>query len=259
MTEIQRNQIADYLNTGSVISPVWSLMGAGFNSLDEKPNAQKKTQVYINDAAATSSIKSYEPSFSFDTDFISDELAIAALYAIGRDEETGSAAQMEYVRVELFEAGAGTNLYKARKFTVAVEISSLEGKGGDTVHVIGTLNNVGTFVDGEFNVVTLEFIPAVAALSELEITSSAGATDKTIIGIYPLTPGTGYHYVYKSGATVTNPIYGADLTSGWTAIVNGEELTGLTVGHKIVVAKVLTAGNLCRGLSNQATVVLGVA
>lgn len=257
MAEKMRNEIADYLNTGTILSPVWSLMGAGFNSLDEKPQAQIKSQVYINDSAETSSIKSYKPVFNFDTDLIDDEAAILKLYLVGRDQKIGSLAELEYVRVELFRDGAGANLYKARKFTVAVEVSSLEGKGGDTIHVIGTLNNVGTFVDGEFNVSTLDFVPAVAALDELEITSSAGASDKTIIGIYPLTPETLHHYVYKSGATVTNPVYGADLTLGWTTLVNGEELAGLTAGHKIVVAKVLTAGNLCRGLSNQADVVLG--
>ncbi|CAK0743305.1 hypothetical protein CCP3SC1AL1_110045 [Gammaproteobacteria bacterium] len=257
MSEIMRNQIADYLNTGSIVSPSWALMGAGFNSLDEKPAAQIKSQVYINDASETSSIKSYKPVFSFDTDLITDEDAIEKLYDIGRNERIGSGAQVEYVRVELFQAGAGTNLYKARKFTVAVEVATLEGKGGETVKVTGNLNNVGSFVDGEFNVVTKEFIAYDADLSTLEITSSAGATAKTIIGIYPLTPGTGYSYRYKSAASVTLPVYGDDLTAGWTALINGAELTGLTAGHEIVVAKVLTAGNLCRGLSNKATVVLG--
>ena len=65
--------------------------------------------------------------------------------------------------------------------------------------------------------------------------------------------------VYKSAASVTLPVFDDDLTSGWTAIVNGEELTGLTVDHQIAVAKVLTDGNLCKGISNKATVVLGVA
>jgi len=257
MAEKMRNEIADYLNTGTILSPVWSLMGAGFNSLDEKPQAQIKSQVYINDSAETSSIKSYKPVFNFDTDLIDDEAAVMKLYLVGRDQKIGALAELEYIRVELFRDGAGANLYKARKFTVAVEVSSLEGKGGDTIHVIGTLNNVGTFVDGEFNVSTLEFIPAVDALDELEITSSAGGTDKTIIGIYPLTPGSGYHYVYKSAASVSAPVFDQDLTSGWTELVNGEELSGLTAGHEIYVAKVLTAGNLCKGLSNKATVVLG--
>jgi hypothetical protein len=57
MAEIMRNQIADYLNTGSVLAPSWALMGVGFNTLDENPAAQTKSVVYINDAAETSSIK----------------------------------------------------------------------------------------------------------------------------------------------------------------------------------------------------------
>ena len=48
--KITRNLIADYLNTGTSASPVYSLMGAGFNSLDENPNAQTDKKTYINES-----------------------------------------------------------------------------------------------------------------------------------------------------------------------------------------------------------------
>ena len=256
MSEIMRNQIADYLNTGSVLAPSWALMGVGFNTLDENPAAQTKSVVYINDAAETSSIKSYKPSFPFDTDLISDEAAIEKLYDIGRNEKTGALAQVEYVRVELFKAGSGANLYKARKFTVSVEVASLAGKGGETVKVTGNLNNVGSFVDGEFNTVTKEFVAYTGELSEIVLSVAAGAADKCKIAVYPFTVPAGYAYVYKAAADVPLPVFDADITA-WTPCVNGEELAGLTAGHEIVVAKRETATNKCKGVSNIELVVLG--
>lgn len=257
MAEIMRNQIVDYLNTGSIVSPSWALMGVGFNTLDENPSAQIKSSVYINDAAETSSIKSYKPVFPFDTDLISDEAAIAKLYDIGRNQRTGSSAQVEYVRVELFNAGSQENRYKARKFTVAVEVAGLAGPGGETVKVTGNLNNVGSFVDGEFDTVNKVFYAYAGALDTLEIAVEAGDASEMKVGIYPLTPEAGTSYVYKSAASVAPlPAFDADLSVGWTAVVNGKAIAGLTDGHEFVVAKI-NGANLCKGLSNVATVVVG--
>jgi hypothetical protein len=256
MAEIMRNQIADYLNVGSVLSPSWALMGVGFNTLDENPSAQIKSTVYINDAAETSSIKSYKPVFPFDTDLISDEAAIAKLYDIGRNHRTGSAAQIEYVRVELFKAGSTATRFKARKFTTSVEVAGLAGPGGETVKVTGNLNNVGSFVDGEFDTTSKVFYAYAGALDTLEIAVEAGDPTEMKVGIYPLTPEAGTSYVYKSAASVTLPVYDADLSSGWTAVVNGAAIAGLTAGHEFVVAKI-DASDLCKGLSNVATVVVG--
>jgi len=257
MAEIMRNQIADYLNVGSLVSPSWALMGVGFNTLDENPAAQIKSTVYINDAAASSSIKSYNPVFPFDTDLISDEAAIEKLYDIGRNQRTGSAAQVEYVRVELFKAGSAANRFKARKFTVSVEVAGLAGPGGETVKVTGNLNNIGTFVDGEFDTVNKVFYAFAGALSTLEIAVEAGDPTEMKVGIYPLTPEAGTSYVYKSAASVSPlPVYDADLSVGWTAVVNGKAIAGLTAGHEFVVAKI-DGASLCKGLSNVATVVVG--
>ena len=88
------------------------------------------------------------------------------LYKIGRDELTGADAERDYIRVELFEPVASKeNTFKARKFRVAVEVASCAGAGGETIKVTGNLNNVGTFVDGEFNTTTKTFTEAGATES----------------------------------------------------------------------------------------------
>lgn len=154
---VQRNKIADYLNVGTD-TEAYELMGAGFNTLDENPAAQIDTKTYINDASATSTIKGYQTQFPFDTDLIKSEKAIMHLYEVGRDQKTGANAETDYVRVELFNPIASqTGKFKARKFHVAIEVASFAGAGGETIKVTGNLNNVGTFVDGTFDVATKKF------------------------------------------------------------------------------------------------------
>ncbi len=134
---VMRHQIADYLNTGTTETPAYSLMGVGFNTLDENPNAQTDSKTYVNQKSQTSHIKSYQTQFPFDTDLIASEEAVMALYEIGRDQKTGADAELEYVRVDLFSpvTGEGSeNTFKARKFKVAASVTGIAGAGGETVN-----------------------------------------------------------------------------------------------------------------------------
>jgi len=156
---IIRNMIADYLDVGVISTPHWVLMGAGFNTLDENPQAQIDTKAYISDRAATSIIKGYQTQFPFDTDLIESEEAVMALYYVGRNQLQGGMAEFNYIRTELFLEGAVTGTHPARRFRVAVEVSGITGAGAEVVHVTGNLNKVGDFVDGDFNISTKTFTP----------------------------------------------------------------------------------------------------
>lgn len=155
---VMRYDIADYLDTGTTSTPNYALMGVGFNSLDESPNAQKDSKTYIHQKSQTSTIKGYQTTFAFDTDLIASDDAIMKLYDIGRNQKTGADAELNYVRVELFQPDETLeNTFKARKFKVAVEVASIAGEGGGNVKVTGNLNGVGDFVDGTFNTETKTF------------------------------------------------------------------------------------------------------
>lgn len=163
MEKVMRHQIADYLNTGTAEEEAYALMGAGFNSLNEEAGAQTESVTYINDKSATKYVKSYETVFPFETDLISDEDAVTFIYDVGRNQKTGTDAETDYVRVELFSpvsAPETPNTFKARKFRVSVEVSSTEGEGGSIVKMSGNLNVVGDFVDGTFDTSTKTFTPA---------------------------------------------------------------------------------------------------
>lgn len=161
---IIRWQIADYLNVGNTGTPEYDLMGLGYNTLDENPQAQTDTKAYISDTGTTTVIKGYQKQFPFDTDFIKGVKSIQKIYSVGRNELTGSDAEVDYVRVELFDpvddgSGLSENVYAARKFRCAVEVSNITGSGAEVVKMTGSLNNVGQFVDGTFDTTTRTFTP----------------------------------------------------------------------------------------------------
>lgn len=157
---IQRHQFADYLNCGTTEVPDFRLMGTGFTSLNESPNAQTNTKKYVNEKSSTTSITQYQTEFAYDADLIASEEAITTLYEIGRNHKTGSDAVLEYVRVELWDPATenSTNEFKARKFFVANSVSDISGD--DDMQVSGTLHAQGDPVDGTFNVSTRTFTPA---------------------------------------------------------------------------------------------------
>lgn len=161
MGKVIRYQIADYLNTGSSEAETYNLMGLGFTALDENPNAKVETQAYISDKSASGSITGYENRFAFDTQLISDEAAIAFIYDVARNQKTGSDAETDYVRVDLFSAESGST-YPARKFRVAVEVTGITGAGTEIVKVAGNLHQVGNFTEGTFDISTKTFTAATA-------------------------------------------------------------------------------------------------
>lgn len=149
----QRYQEASYLK----VSDAFELMGTGFEELNEDPGAQTTSKKYINDKSSTSSITSYEGEHPFTADQIMSQAVIKDLISIGKLRKTGSEAERELIRVDLDEAVASKeNTFKARKFDVAVEISSFSDNDGEW-QVEGTLHDKGDPVTGEFNTETKTF------------------------------------------------------------------------------------------------------
>lgn len=157
-TNLMRYHIADYLNVGNSEEPEYALMGIGFTSLNENPNAQEDEKIYINQKSSTTKVKSYNTEFDFNAELIKEEKATMKIYDISRNHKVGAEAIVEYVRVELWEEVEGEeNTYKARKFAVSVVVSSNSADGGEPISQEGTLKAVGDFIDGKFNTETREF------------------------------------------------------------------------------------------------------
>ena len=159
-TAVLRHMIADYLNVGTSDKPDYVLMGTGFTTLDESPGAQTDSVKYVNEKSSSSSITGYETSFAYEAEHIQEEKAVDALYMVGRNHYTGSDAEFDYVRVELWNKGAGENEIEARKFLVACEVSDYSGENKQVLK--GNLNAVGDPVLGTFNTETRTFTEAAA-------------------------------------------------------------------------------------------------
>lgn len=164
MSKVMRYQIADYLETKAAADggngAVNSLMGAGFLTLDENPSAKVETTAYINNRSASGTITGYETVFPFDTQLISDEAAVKFIYDIARNQKTGTEAETNYYRVDLYDAqGEGVKSYPARRFKVAVEVTGITGAGTEIVRVAGNLHQVGDFTAGTFDIETKTFTP----------------------------------------------------------------------------------------------------
>lgn len=156
MKKVIRHMVADYLNTKEAGIETYSLMGAGFSALDENPSAKIDKTAYISDRSVSGTITGYENTFAFNTQFISDDAAVKYIYDVARNQKTGEDAETDYVRVDVYANEDGTT-YPARKFRVAIEVTSISGEAAQPMTVAGNLHQVGNFVDGTFDTSTRTF------------------------------------------------------------------------------------------------------
>ena len=255
MALLTRSAVADYLNIGTKANKVWALCGTGFNSLDESPNAQVESKVYIHEDEASPSITRYESSFSFDTDVWNDQEAIMMIYEIGRNRKVGSNALVEYLRTDFKVEEDGTpitTIVPARLFTCAVEVSDIQGGGGETLTMSGNLNVVGKFLDGTFDLETLQFTEGgempEKTVKELTVSARAGQTQgKAKVSVEP-NLSQNNKYLVKiaagSGSTApTAPEYNDYISEGWSYWDGYDELTAASNNY-ICVAEVSTSNKV---------------
>lgn len=158
MAAIKRKEFADYLNVGSGETEEYALLGYGVETLDEEPGAQTDTTCYVNDETSSTTITSYQTKFPYVSELIIEQKAIKSLWLTGRNHETGTDAERDYVRVDMFDQIADVqSTYKARKFRVANEVSKFSGSGGEKMKVDGTLHAIGDPIQGSFNIKTKTF------------------------------------------------------------------------------------------------------
>lgn len=159
MNNIMRYQYADYLDTSASETEEYNLMNTGFTSLGENPNTQEETKQYVGDKASSTKVTGYQAEFPYDAELIESEACTEALYDTVRNQKTGSDAQFNYVRVELWRKSEETDgVFKARKFKVSNVPDELGAEPGPQT-ISGSLKQIGDFVDGTFAVATKTFTP----------------------------------------------------------------------------------------------------
>lgn len=156
----QRRMQANYLKVPNETKP--QLLGVGAKTLDENPAAQTKSRRYVCDKSATKSVSGYDWSTAFDVDQIRSQKAINYIVSIGENQLIGEDAETEYFIVDLDKPNtaeeASETSFHARKFNIAIEISSFPNDDGE----MGTTGNFlakGDPVEGFFDTATGEFTP----------------------------------------------------------------------------------------------------
>ena len=155
---VTRNYLGDYLS--AVVDPeVYSLLGLGVVQIDESLNPKLDKTPFVNNINVSGTVTGYERTFPFDAQLRSGETAIMMLHDISRTSKIGTEAELYYTRVDLYETPGVDGLYPARRFKVAVEISSIEGAGTEIVRVKGNMHQIGDATEGFFDVdpLVLEF------------------------------------------------------------------------------------------------------
>lgn len=151
----QRHQQANYLNCGTGDETNYALLGTGTKTLDENPTAQKKTRRYVCDKSNTNSISGYDWSTAFELDQIREQTAVNFIINIGEKQLTGEDAETDYVIVDLDQKNTDGK-YHARKFKVAIEVSSFNNDDGD-MGCTGNLLAKGDPIEGSFDISTKTF------------------------------------------------------------------------------------------------------
>lgn len=170
---IKRSQERHFLNTGTLLAPVWSLMGPGIPSAKIEMNPEVTKETIISEDNARVSVDSYAPTLPIKQTAKKGDAVFDFIDAMRKTRDILDAAETELVTVHVYE-GSALGYYYAEKQTVSIQVDDFGGDGGKAAEINYTLNLIGDPVYGEFNPTpTAEFVaaPINTILTTLDIGS----------------------------------------------------------------------------------------
>ena len=147
---IKRSQERHFLNTGTLLAPVWSLMGPGIPSAKTDMNPETTKETDISEDNARVSVDSYAPTLPIKQTAKKGDAVFDFIDAIRKSRDILDAAETELVTVHVYE-GSALGYYYAEKQRVSVQVDDFGGGGGKPIEINYTLNFIGDPVYGEFN------------------------------------------------------------------------------------------------------------
>ena len=154
---VKRSSIHHYMDLGTDEKPKWVRLGKGWTKIQENPNAQTESVLYICDDSATKNTTSYEPNYAFECDLMKADEAIRKIYKIVKERMTFGDCIIKMVHVDAFEETASNKECTAYLENLSVEVSSIDGE--KKMKMTGNFNGQGDGVKGKFNLTTLTFTP----------------------------------------------------------------------------------------------------
>lgn len=157
MSEIvKRSDRRHYMNTGSAVAPVWSLIGEGFTEFMESKNAVSYQRRYIHEVSKRTDVTGYAPVIDYEFEVYTENPVIDKMRSVTDREYTGDAARVQIVTVDLFDKAETDGVYHAVRRTYSI-IPDQCGEGTDTLCYTGSMKAVGDLTVGTFVLSTGSF------------------------------------------------------------------------------------------------------
>jgi hypothetical protein len=249
-TTVKRSLVKSFLNTGTLVSPVWSLIGDGVKTGKIAYNPKITDETYISNDSATISVDSYAPKMPIAAKAKVGDAVFTFLDASRIARDVMGDAETQVVNVWLYQTPAG-GYYQAEQQSVAVACDDFGGDGGAPVEINYTIDYIGDPTLGIFNptpTAAFAAAPVLAVLATLVLGSGTlaplFATNKsnllytTSIAASSVTMVStciagGAVVVQKVGTDVVNQAAAAALSMGLNHLT-----VQVTVGSEVVTYRI---------------------
>lgn len=243
MAKKKSSLFAYFLNVGTVSVPTWASLGKGITALSKAMNAQKTTETYINEDAATTSVDSYQQSISVTASVWDGTSAPALAYLETKRDNAavGSSAETQVLEVDLSTASP----YTSRLFNSVVSVDSFDLEGGAPQSISATIDYNGSATVG--TTVVTDGVPVFTAtgISALALSSSVPAADTTGVSRSSSITLTFNNKIVAEAVELWNSPLGTKVTTTKSLDATGKILTitpsstmAATARHAIVLSGV---------------------
>lgn len=152
--KVKRSQFATFLNTGTLLAPVWSRMGKGITEQSIAYNPNLVTEQFIDEDNATSSLEGYAPSIATPQTAYAGNAVFDFVDNLRKIRAIGSAAETEVLLVYLYDSETVLEVtsYAAEKNACTISIEEFGGTGGESLSLTF---NIGLNGDPVLGTVTI--------------------------------------------------------------------------------------------------------
>lgn len=170
-SNIPRSDFRSFLNTGTLVSPTWTLINTGVTSAKWGFAPKTTKETYITEDTASFSVDSYAPTFPIESTAVNGDALFEYLDTKRKARSVLGDAETEIVNVYLYR-GNLSGVYLAEKRSCSIKFEKFTREGGKAARLSYTINAIGDKAIGTFNPTSLTWVEAdaTARLSSLVFT-----------------------------------------------------------------------------------------
>ncbi len=238
MAKIKRSAFRSFLNTGTLASPAWNLIGEGVVSAAIAYNPNVVEETYIHQDNATITIESYAPKFPLEATAISGDGVFEYIDTLRKNRSILSSAETEISNVWMYKTAIG-DYYPAEKQLCSVQLDEFGGEGGVSTKVNFTINFIGDPALGRFNPMTKIWSPLEAPLTHTLATLVLGSG--TLSPLFATNKSNLFYTTSIAAATVTvsSTLTGATIVQKCNGVVVAQgAAASLNLGKNVITIDV---------------------